>query len=110
MKRVLLAIFTIFLFTFGFAQSAGAEGVQSKDERPQVKLTDEQKAELGKIHEDLHVKKKELFNKYVEYGVFTEEQGKAMIEKLEERYSKLKENNYMMRWHHYHKMKERHLR
>jgi Protein of unknown function (DUF2680) len=99
MKKTLLTLMTVCFLSFGFTGYASAEGQQAAPQK--VNLTDAQKQELDKLHQQLFNSKKELINKYVEYGVFTKEQGDMMLKKMEERYLKLKENGYMMRWHHH---------
>ncbi|OIU71453.1 YckD family protein [Rossellomorea aquimaris] len=99
MKKTLLTLFTVCLLSFGFNGYAAAEGQQAAPQK--VNLTEAQKQELDKLHQQLFNSKKELITKYVEYGVFTKEQGDLMLKKMEERYMKLKENGYMMRWHHH---------
>jgi len=60
-----------------------------------IELTDVQKNELASLHKGIMDKKKELISKYVEYGVITEDKGKMMINRFEERYKKLEQNGFM---------------
>ncbi|MEG9297836.1 YckD family protein [Mangrovibacillus sp. Mu-81] len=99
MKKMIFTLITACLLTFNFQGYASAESQQVAPQR--VNLSDAQKQELDKLHQELFTTKKELINKYVEYGVFTKEQGDMMIQKMNERYQKLKENGFMMRWHHH---------
>ncbi|WP_175991435.1 YckD family protein [Bacillus sp. Marseille-Q1617] len=99
MKKFIFTLVTVCLLSFSLHGYASAEGQQLTPQK--VNLSDTQKQELDKLHKQLFTTKKELINKYVEYGVFTQEQGDMMLKKMEERYQKLKENGYMMRWHHH---------
>ncbi|WP_197489755.1 YckD family protein [Rossellomorea aquimaris] len=99
MRKVFLSILVVFIMSLGIGSFATAEGEQ---QNPQVKLTEEQKSELSKLHDEMLATKKELINKYVEYGVFTKEQGDTMLKMLEKKHEKLKENDFMMRWHPHH--------
>ena len=98
MKKLVVSILAVFILSLSFGSFASAEGEgQAPDQK--VNLTEEQKAELGKLHEQMYSTKKELVNKYVEYGVFSKEQGNKVLKMMESKHQKLKENGYMMRWH-----------
>ena len=99
MRKIFLSILVVFVISLSIGSFATAEGQQ---QTPKVKLTEEQKTELSKLHDEMLSTKKELINKYVEYGVFTKEQGDTMLKMLEKKHEKLKENDYMMRWHPHH--------
>jgi hypothetical protein len=80
-----------------------AEGAPEQS-KPKVELTEKQKEELCELHEDMLETKKKIIKKYIEYGVFTEEKGNKIIEKMETRFKELKENGYVPNWdqHHHH--------
>ncbi|WP_044336859.1 DUF2680 domain-containing protein [Rossellomorea aquimaris] len=96
MKKMFVSILAVFLISLNVGTIAAAEG---EPQTPKVNLTEEQKAELGKLHEQMYSTKKELVKKYVEYGVFSKEQGDNVLKMMEAKFQKLKENDYMMRWH-----------
>ncbi|KPL59982.1 YckD family protein [Rossellomorea vietnamensis] len=100
MKKIVVSIAAALIISFGFSSIVSAEG-QNPGQTPgqKVNLTEDQKAELGKLHEQMYSTKKELVKKYVEYGVFTKEQGDKVLSMMETKHQKLKENGYMMRWH-----------
>ncbi len=98
MKKMVISILAVFMISFSFGTFAYAEG-EGQTPGQKVNLTAEQKAELGKLHEQMYSTKKELVKKYVEYGVFSKEQGQKVLNMMEEKHQKLKENGYMMRWH-----------
>ncbi|MBD8067777.1 YckD family protein [Bacillus sp. PS06] len=74
---------------------------------PEVKLSEEQKSELDALYQDLFEKRKEIIDKYVEYGVLSKEKADKKREHLDKFYKKLKENNYIPKWEH-HKHKHHH--
>ncbi|UTE75880.1 MULTISPECIES: YckD family protein [unclassified Rossellomorea] len=98
MKKIVVSIAAAFIISLGFSSIVSAEG-QGQAPGQKVNLTEDQKAELGKLHEQMYSTKKELVKKYVEYGVFTKEQGDKVLNMMEAKHQKLKENGYMMRWH-----------
>jgi len=63
-----------------------------------VELTDEQKDEIRGLQMEALEKQKEIINKYVEFGVFTEEKGQKIIGHMDEAYTKLEENEFIPRW------------
>ncbi|MBN8193109.1 YckD family protein [Bacillus sp. NTK074B] len=98
MKKLVVSILAVFILSLSFGSFVSAEDEgQTTDEK--VTLTEEQKAELGNLYEQMYSTKKKLVNKYVEYGVFSKEQGDKVRKMMEIKHQKLKENGYMMRWH-----------
>jgi hypothetical protein len=108
MKR-LLSIVTVFLLSLGVVLAPASASVNTSPEKQtkEVSLSQEQKTELSKLHKELFEKKKEIVNKYIEYGVFSEEKGKKILGKMESRLKELEENEYLPKWerhkhHHQH--------
>jgi hypothetical protein len=99
MKKIIFTFITVCLLCLNFQGYVSAEGQQIAPQK--VNLSEVQKQELDKLHQELFTTKKALINKYVEYGVFTKEQGDMMIQKMTERYQKMKENGFIMKWHHH---------
>ncbi|BCB03876.1 DUF2680 domain-containing protein [Bacillus sp. KH172YL63] len=99
MKKIIYSIMAVCVLSLGVCGSVEAVGQNTEQK---VNLTAEQKAELGKLHDQMFATKKELVKKYVEYGVFSKEQGDKVLAMMEEKHKKLKENGYMMRWHPHH--------
>jgi len=93
MTAVLLSIGTIGTIT----SEAGAESPAD------VKLTQEQQTEMSILQKDALNQKIAIINKYIEYGVFTEEKGQKIISHLEERYNKLEQNGFIPKWDKAHK-------
>jgi DNA-binding PadR family transcriptional regulator len=96
MKK-LVGIATI-IFTLGLVFSSVSAQTGQGDEIKNVTLTEEQKKELAKLHNEVLEKKKEIVSKYIEYGVFPEEKGKKIMEKMDNRFKMLEENNYIPKW------------
>ncbi|MBM7702064.1 YckD family protein [Metabacillus iocasae] len=68
-----------------------------------IQLTDAQKQELSTLHKELLTKRKEVIQKYVEYGVMPKEKGDKIMSHLEKRYDQLEENNFIPKWEHHKK-------
>ncbi len=69
----------------------------------EIQLTDQQKAELDVLYKDIMETRKQIINKYVEYGVISEEKAEKKIAHINEFYEKLKSNNYIPKWNHKHR-------
>lgn len=77
----------------------------------EVELTKKQQKEI-----DRHVKKaikakKKVIKKYIKFGVFDEEYGEKLLQHIDKKYEKMKENGFqpccMYNHHHHHKGEER---
>lgn len=78
----------------------GLSSLEAKADMPtDVKLTTEQQEEMKSLQQDALNQKKEVINKYVEYGVFSKEKGQKIITHLEERYIKLEQNGFVPIYH-----------
>ncbi|WP_391559589.1 YckD family protein [Robertmurraya sp.] len=88
---------SIFGATSSFAEVEKPEDANNTQE---VKLTDAQKAELAKLHKGILEQKKQLIQKYVEYGVIPKEKADKMIQRFEEHYKMLEENGFIFRGPH----------
>lgn len=84
-----------FVITLGAPAYSAAEAESAP---PKVQLTDPQKQDLAARHQDILAQKKEVVAKYVEYGVISEEKGKKIISRMEQRYQKLEQNGFIPRW------------
>ncbi|WP_216827725.1 YckD family protein [Alkalihalobacterium elongatum] len=102
MKKISISLLSaLFLSLTSFGPlPAQAEFNDNKAEVQDVELTEEQKQELGALHKEALEKKKEIIEKYVEFGVFTEEKGDKIIKKFESHYKKLEDNGYIPKWDH----------
>lgn len=94
-----LIVAILFLGSAGLSvNEVNAEGF-NKD----VKLSVEQIDEMAKLQQKALEQKVEIINKYVEYGVFTEEKGEKIIDHLEKHYEELADNNFIPNWDKYKK-------
>ena len=108
MKKIILclSIACIAWLMGGQQVNVSAETQGNKD--ASVQLTEAQKKELEDLYNDLFVKKKEIINKYAEYGVITPEKAEKKLARLEKFKAELQENGYVAHWHHHEKMCEDH--
>jgi uncharacterized FlaG/YvyC family protein len=65
--------------------------------QPAVQLTEAQKTELAKLHKDILEKKKEMIQKYVEFGIIPEEKGQMIITHFDKHYEMLEQNGFILR-------------
>lgn len=65
-----------------------------------VQLTKEQIQELEKMNLEIMKKRKELIDKYVEFGVFPKDKGERIKSHIDQRYQKMKETNFLPRHPH----------
>ncbi|RXT15535.1 DUF2680 domain-containing protein [Ammoniphilus sp. CFH 90114] len=79
----------------------------STAEVKKVELTVQQKSELAALHKEILEKRKEVINKYVQFGVMTEEKGKKVISHLEEHYTKMEKNGFIPKYDKHHKKHHR---
>ena len=95
-KQIVTSLTTIALLLGLFINPTYAEQNKPAEQEKQIQLTESQKAELSEIYQDLMEEKKELIQKYVEFGVLSKEKGDQMIQKLEEHYKMAKKNGFML--------------
>ncbi|QUG42941.1 YckD family protein [Psychrobacillus sp. INOP01] len=96
MSKRWFSVFTAILMTVGIMGLS----LEAKADMPtDVKLTTEQQEEIKSLQQDALKQKKEIINKYVEYGVFSKEKGQKIITHLEERYIKLEQNGFVPIFH-----------
>ena len=65
-------------------------------EKPQVELSKEQRAELQKLYEKKMKLEKKIIDKYVDFGVLSEEAASKIREHKEGWFGRLKENGFIM--------------
>jgi hypothetical protein len=111
MRNVLKILVVCFVFSFMLMAwtpvYADHDEANIQPEKMNVVLSEKQKAELGHLYSDILAKRKEVIAKYVEYGILTEDKGKALASKLDKQYTKLEENGFVPQWDK-HKMKHHH--
>ncbi|WP_270574075.1 YckD family protein [Bacillus glycinifermentans] len=94
MRKLWLSLLVIAPLSF-FVPLSEAHG----ETRVYQDLTEQQKSELASMQRDIMEKKKQLINKYVEYGIIDQERGKEIKSHIEQRYDKEKKNGFMSKWH-----------
>lgn len=97
-KKVIAGIITAVCLSVPFGVNAANNATQPKHENMPAKfdtskLTDTQKADLKAQLEKMIQLKKETVQKMIDNGSITKEQGDAMLNKLDERLSKIKDGN-----------------
>ncbi|MCH1626814.1 YckD family protein [Fredinandcohnia quinoae] len=104
MKRIILSgVFILLCFSIFGGSITNAEPINSEDET-KVELSDEQKKELDALFTDLLETRKAIINKYVEFGIFSQEKADKKLSWLDKHYTKMKENGYVpMKGAHKHK-------
>jgi predicted TIM-barrel fold metal-dependent hydrolase len=100
MKKPLLTSFTTVALLLGlFVMPTYAEQNKPVEPAKQIQLTEKQKAELSEIYQDLLEERKELIQKYVEFGAIPKEKGDQMIQKFEEHYKMIEQNGFQFSHH-----------
>ncbi|WP_099362450.1 YckD family protein [Fredinandcohnia onubensis] len=95
MKRIIFSGLALFLSFLLVGEIQASAEMRNVDQNPKVELTDQQKQELDKLYLDLLETKKEIINKYVDYGVLTKEKADKKLNWLDEHYQKIKEHGYI---------------
>lgn len=97
MKKPMILSLTSIVVLWGlFTLPAYAEQNKPIEQEKQIQLTEAQKAELSEIYQDILEEKKELIQKYVEFGVLSKEKGDKMIQKFESHYKMAEKNGFML--------------
>ena len=101
MKKSIFTSLTLVVLLFGFLILPTAYAEQNKPAEPakQVQLTEDQKAELANIYKDILDEKKELIQKYMEFGVISKEKGDQVIKRLEEHFKMMEQNGFNLPHH-----------
>lgn len=80
-------------------------GSETAELNSDIELSVEQKTEMSELQTEMLELKSEIVDKYVEFGVFTEEKGEKIISHYKERYEDLENNEFIPKWdkkHHKH--------
>ncbi|SET20399.1 Protein of unknown function [Salinibacillus kushneri] len=95
-----IAVYAAFMLALGLsapyasAEDHGDTEVNLED----IELSQAQQQELEALHNEMFQLHEQLVNKYVEFGVLSEEKAKKKMEHLEKHQEKLKENGYVPYW------------
>lgn len=63
-----------------------------------VELTEAQQQEIAVLAKSIMEQKKELMNKYAEFGVISKEKAEKINAKFDKHYKKLEENGFVPNW------------
>ncbi len=99
-KQIVTSLTTVALLLGLFVMPAYAEQNKPVEPEKQIQLSESQRAELAEIYQDLLEEKKELIQKYVEFGVLSKEKGDQIIQKFEEHYKMAEKNGFTLPHHH----------
>ncbi|MGM8215367.1 DUF2680 domain-containing protein [Bacillaceae bacterium W0354] len=104
-KRLISALIALVV---SFAIIGGTQALAEDDQgvNKEVKLTTDQQAELEVLYGQLYDQHNKIIDKYVEYGVYTEEKADKIKKHMMEGHEKLKENGYIPKWDHKKKHKK----
>ncbi|MBP3952206.1 YckD family protein [Bacillus suaedae] len=99
MKKLVISATMAMLLTLGVSNvtSVSAEEDLTRNVE-QMELTEKQQKELAKLHQTVLKHKKEVIEKYVEFGVFTDEEGTKIISMFDKHYKHLEENKFLPTW------------
>ncbi|OUM89538.1 MAG: hypothetical protein C6P37_11505 [Caldibacillus debilis] len=103
-SKIIMLMVLLACFGLG-AGHAFAEEPSSLERGKNTQLTEEQQKELENLHTEILDLRKELMEKYVEYGIFSKEQAEDYLSHMESRFERLKQNGFIPHWHW--KVKER---
>ncbi|SFB24130.1 MULTISPECIES: YckD family protein [unclassified Bacillus (in: firmicutes)] len=102
MKRYSFMMMAV-MFLIGLTGSVSYAAPNTADcqETLKVQLTDKQKTELDVLYRATFAKKKQIVDKYVEFGAITKEMGDKKKQWLDKKYEKLVANGYVPHKCHY---------
>lgn len=98
MKRKLLITITAALVLIAMTITA-ASAAQSAPEVPNnVELTEAQKNELKQLSDKMFEAKKQLIEKYADFGIISRKQAEYRLKKIEEKQKRFEENGFIPRY------------
>lgn len=107
MKKKLLALVVtaVMLAMSSNAIPAQANKMPAENQQqPKVELTDKQQKELAGLYQEINKLKKQVLDKYVEFGAMTKEQADSVKSWIDKHYKRMEENGFKpMERHHFHK-------
>ncbi|MFB5661924.1 DUF2680 domain-containing protein [Alteribacillus sp. HJP-4] len=80
----------------------------AEEQESNVALTEKQQSELSGMYDEVFETKKEIMEKYVEYGVYSQEKAEKMNKYMEKHHQQLEDNNFIPTWPHHHGKKAHH--
>lgn len=98
-KALVICLAVCSLLLTNFNQPASATENQQTTKPESVEFTEAQKSELALIHQRILANKKELIEKYVEYGALSKEEADKMYSHFEKHHKMMEQNNYQIPSH-----------
>ncbi|MFS0655367.1 YckD family protein [Bacillus sp. 179-C3.3 HS] len=98
MKKICSMTVLSMMLVFGFHTATAYGETPQMEKRPishGVKLTKEQQKQIEILEQQILSKRKEVIEKYVQYGVLTEEQGANITKRMDMHYNHLKNNGFV---------------
>jgi len=96
--RLGVLLLALVLMVQSFGMVATAEEKKEQMMLTDVQLTKEQQAELAELTKEVIEKKKQVLNKYVEFGLMPQEKALKIQEKMDQHYTKLEQNGFIPHW------------
>lgn len=107
MKKILVSLAVMLMLTLSGSVAVHAELDHHKPKFNEVELTEQQITELKIMYEDLVNQRKGLVEKYLEFGILSEDDAEKMNEHLDGYIEKLEKNNFIPKWDGHKKAKKR---
>lgn len=82
MKKLTVFVLSAFILLLAVLPAAASQNPAQPSGQPPAELTQDQKVQIIEIHKQMMEHKKQLIDKYVEFGRITPEQGKQIKERL----------------------------
>lgn len=86
---------------FGMESVEAKENGQQEEMEQTIQLNEEQKQEMAMLYEKLFSVKKEIIQKYAEFGVISTEKAEEIVGKMEEHHKKVQESDFIPKWEHH---------
>ncbi|QOR65999.1 DUF2680 domain-containing protein [Cytobacillus suaedae] len=100
LKRLTICFSLLCVFNL-FTQPADIIHAEKLEHKTDIQLTADQQEELENLYKEMFETKKQLINKYAEYGVITQDKAEEKIARLGRFQEKLKEHGYAPHWPHH---------
>ncbi|GAA0321789.1 hypothetical protein GCM10008967_10370 [Bacillus carboniphilus] len=86
------------------AQANKMSADNQQQQQPKVELTEKQQGELAALYQEINKLKKQVLDKYVEFGSMTKEQADKVKSWIDQHYKRMEENGFKpMERHHFHR-------
>ncbi|MCR6097592.1 DUF2680 domain-containing protein [Salipaludibacillus agaradhaerens] len=107
MRKVVLSMMAALVLSVGAESFLTLEASAEENEQTEeITLTEEQQEEMSALQKEALEQQRTIINKYVEFGVFTEEKGDKIIKHFEKGYEELESTGFIPKWKQPHHKKE----